>query len=116
MVPAMMPAEFVVSRPCKWGKKTDPWGLTNGRKSVGTDIAPVHPAPIVAVGIGAEMLRGVHLAWASPAGGDQWRGGGGGGPLGPGHPPPGPPGRVVGGGPQRGGGTGGALGGGGGGP
>ena len=42
---------------------------------VGTDIAPVHPAPIITGGIGAEMLRGVHLAWASPAGGDQWRGG-----------------------------------------
>ena len=29
----MMRAEFVVSRSCKWGKKTDQWGLTNGRKS-----------------------------------------------------------------------------------
>src|SRR5438128_7385436 len=71
----MMPAEFVVSRSCRWGKKCDKCDLTNGRKSVGTDIAPVHPAPIVTGGIGAEMLRGVHLAWASPAGGDQWRGG-----------------------------------------
>ena len=42
---------------------------------VGTEITPVHPAPIVTVGIGAEMLRGVPLAWASPAGGEQWRGG-----------------------------------------
>src|SRR5437773_699187 len=42
---------------------------------VGTEIAPVHPAPIVAVGIGAEMLCGVHLAWASPAGGNQRWGG-----------------------------------------
>src|SRR5262249_1963738 len=42
---------------------------------VGTDIAPVHPAPIVTGGMGAEMLRGVHLARASPARGDPWRGG-----------------------------------------
>src|SRR5215470_16238397 len=37
MVPAMMPAECVVSRSWKWGKKTDPWGLTNGRKSFACD-------------------------------------------------------------------------------
>src|SRR5215813_9545437 len=38
-----------------------------------TEIAPAHPAAIVAVRIGAEMLRGVHLAWPSPAGGDRRR-------------------------------------------
>jgi hypothetical protein len=31
----MMQAEFVVSRSCKWGKKIDKLGLTNGRKSHG---------------------------------------------------------------------------------
>src|SRR2546427_2591560 len=68
MVPAMMPAAFVVSRPCKWGKKTDPWGLTNGRKSIGTDIAQPHPAPIGIGGMRAEVPRGVHLARAATRG------------------------------------------------
>ena len=38
-----------------------------------TAIAPAQPAAIVAVRMGAEMLRGVHLAWPSPAGGDRRR-------------------------------------------
>src|SRR5262249_61594193 len=38
-----------------------------------TEMAPAHPAARVAVRIGAEMLRGVHLAWPSPAGGDRRR-------------------------------------------
>src|SRR5712692_85009 len=42
--------------------------------SVGTDIAEPYPAPIVAVGLGAEMERGVHLARPSPRGHDAgWR-------------------------------------------
>src|SRR5882724_2004871 len=74
MVPAMMPAEFVVSRSCKWGKKTDPWGLTNGRKSIGAAMAEPHPAMIRTVRIRAEMLRGIHLARPSPHGYDAgWR-------------------------------------------
>ena len=31
----MMRAGFVVSRSCRWGKKIDKLGLTNGRKSFG---------------------------------------------------------------------------------
>src|SRR6266705_1737639 len=42
---------------------------------VGTEIAPAHPTPIGADRIRAEMPRGVHLARASPAGGDRRRGG-----------------------------------------
>ena len=38
-----------------------------------TEIAPSHPASIVAVRIGTERLRGVHLTWPSPAGGDRRR-------------------------------------------
>src|SRR2546421_6330221 len=42
--------------------------------SVGTDIAEPYPAPIVAVGLGAEVERGVHLARPSPRGHDAgWR-------------------------------------------
>src|SRR5262249_26135525 len=47
------------------------WGAV--RMTIRTEIAPAHPAAIVAVRIGAEMLRGVHLAWPSPAGGDRRR-------------------------------------------
>src|SRR5215468_4017856 len=36
--------------------------------TIRTEIAPSHPASIVAVRIGAEMLRGVHLARPSPRG------------------------------------------------
>src|SRR3989440_816586 len=74
----MMPAEFVVSRSCRWGKKCDKFGLTNGRKSVGTDIAPPEPAAIATGGSGTEMARGVHLAAAAARGDDGgWRGTGG---------------------------------------
>src|SRR5712691_7868392 len=51
-----------------------PPGATT-RMPVGAHVAPIHPAPIVAGGIGAELLRGVHLARASPAGEDRQRGG-----------------------------------------
>src|SRR5713101_10115930 len=51
-----------------------PPGATT-RMPVGTDIAEPYPAPIVTGGVRAEMLRGVHLARASPAGDDrQWGG------------------------------------------
>src|SRR5215831_7331853 len=70
----MIPAEFVVSRSRRWGKKCDTFGLTNGRKSIGTDIAQPDPAPIVAVGMGTEVARGLHLARPSPRGHDTgWR-------------------------------------------
>ena len=69
----MMPAEFVVSRPCKWGKKTDPWGLTNGRKSIGTDVATSCPAGIGTVRVRTKLLLGVDGALASARGGDQRR-------------------------------------------
>src|SRR5262245_5236249 len=61
----MMPAEFVVSRSCRGGKKCDKFGLTNGRKSVGRDIAPPEPAPITTGRIGTEMLRGVDVTAAA---------------------------------------------------
>src|SRR6266566_5114998 len=61
----MMPAEFVVSRPCKWGKKTGPWGLTNGRKSVGAEIAQPQPAAIVTAVVGTKMHRGLNDTRAS---------------------------------------------------
>src|SRR2546428_457919 len=48
------------------------------RMTIRTEIAPAHPASIVAVRMGAAMLRGVHLAWPSPAGSDRRRGEGGG--------------------------------------
>src|SRR5881409_1497538 len=39
-----------------------------------TEIAEPHPTPIRTVRIGAELLRGVHVARASPTGGDRrWR-------------------------------------------
>src|SRR5215468_4303643 len=42
--------------------------------TIRTEIAEPHPTPIRTVRIGAELLRGVHLAWASPPGGDRrWR-------------------------------------------
>src|SRR3989442_12094170 len=42
--------------------------------TIGTEIAPSHPAAIVTVRIGAEMLRGLHLARPSPRGHDaRWR-------------------------------------------
>src|SRR2546425_8530690 len=66
IVRAMMPAGFVVSRSCRWGKKCDTFGLTNGRKSIGTDIAEPDPAPIGTVRMRAEMPRGVHVARPSP--------------------------------------------------
>src|SRR5215471_4163103 len=50
-----------------------PPGTTVGM-AIGAEVAPVHPAPIVAGGIRAEMLRGVHLARPSPRGHDtEWR-------------------------------------------
>src|SRR5256712_9138514 len=43
--------------------------------AVGTEIAQPRPAPIGTGGVRAELLRGVHLARASPAGDDrQWGG------------------------------------------
>src|SRR5439155_6865279 len=36
------------------------------RMPVGTEVPPAYPAPIGAVGIGAEVERGVHLARPSP--------------------------------------------------
>jgi len=48
-------------------------GATAGM-SIGTDIAQPYPAPIVAVGMGAEVERGLHLARPSPRGHDTgWR-------------------------------------------
>src|SRR5262247_3260922 len=42
--------------------------------TIRTEIAEPHPTPIRTVRIGAELLRGVHLARASPTGGDRrWR-------------------------------------------
>src|SRR5262249_58486629 len=74
----MMPAEFVVSRSRRWGKKCDTFGLTNGRKSVGINIAQPEPAAIATVGIGTAMARGVHLAAAAACGDDGgWWGAGG---------------------------------------
>src|SRR5882724_9717690 len=49
-----------------------PPGAT-ARVAVRTDIASPKPAAIGTVGIRAEMLRGVHLTWPSPAGGDRRR-------------------------------------------
>src|SRR3989442_6885463 len=40
------------------------------RMPVGTEVPPAYPAPIGAVGIGAEVERGVHLARPSPRGHD----------------------------------------------
>jgi hypothetical protein len=51
-----------------------PPGATT-RMAVGTEIAQSPPALIGTGGIGAELLRGVHLARASPAGDDRQRGG-----------------------------------------
>src|SRR2546422_8008238 len=51
-----------------------PPGATT-RMAVGTEIAQPYPAPIVTGGVRAEMLRGVHLARASPAGDDRQGGG-----------------------------------------
>src|SRR5262249_43453250 len=42
--------------------------------TIRTEIAEPHPTPIRTVRIGAELLRGVHVARASPTGGDRrWR-------------------------------------------
>src|SRR5262249_32150606 len=74
IVRAMMPAEFVVSRSRRWGKKCDTFGLTNGRKSIGPEIAPAHPAPRGTGGMRAEVPRGVHVARPSPRGHEAgWR-------------------------------------------
>src|SRR5712691_11404416 len=63
----------------------DKWGVTNGRKSVGPEIAPAHPAPRGAVWMRAAMPRGVHRARAAArrhdaggrsCGGGRARGGG----------------------------------------
>jgi hypothetical protein len=43
------------------GYKIDKSGLTNGRKSVGTEIPQSSPAAIVAVDMGAEMPGGIDL-------------------------------------------------------
>ena len=48
--------------------------MTNGRKSIGAEIAEPHPALIRTVRIRAEMPRGIHLARPSPRGHDAgWR-------------------------------------------
>src|SRR5262249_46671902 len=39
--------------------------------AIGVDVASPRPAIIVTARMGAEMVRGVHLAWASPCGDDQ---------------------------------------------
>src|SRR4029450_10526700 len=41
------------------------------RMTIRADIAEPHAAPIRTVGLGAELLRGVHLARTSPVGGDR---------------------------------------------
>src|SRR2546427_12802391 len=42
--------------------------------TIRTEIAEPHPTPIRTVRIGAELLRGVHVARASPTGGNRrWR-------------------------------------------
>src|SRR4029453_13542820 len=47
-------------------------------RTIRTEIAEPHPTPIRTVRMGAELLRGVHVARASATGGDRrWRGGGG---------------------------------------
>ena len=50
--------------------KCDIFGLTNGRKSIGRDIAQAEPAAICTVEIGTAMPGGVDLARAATRGDD----------------------------------------------
>jgi hypothetical protein len=52
-------------------------GLTNGRKSIGTDVATSEPAEIGAVLVGTELLLGVNGALAATRRGEQRRWGAG---------------------------------------
>src|SRR2546430_4903555 len=50
------------------------WPRATVGMTIRTEIAEPHPTPIRTVRIGAELLRGVHVARASPTGGNRrWR-------------------------------------------
>ena len=70
----MMRAGFIVSRSCRWGKQFDKLGLTNGRKSIGAEVAASEPAVVGAIGLRTEVRVGVDGAPASSGESDDRRG------------------------------------------